>query len=409
LETASNFNFEFATMARTPEERREINRRNAQRSCGPRTPEGKSRARLNALKHGLRAEEFALPGEDQEDLKRLSDEWVDYYAPRSPGERAVLDRCVYATVQLKRCARYHAEAVAEQVRKAQEAWDHQQEDEVAELQELLKTDPATAVRRLKRSARGCRWLIHEWDNLRTTFLMDRLWGAGERDQAIRLLGARPDPENLYENVTAYFVRFHNVFSRREVSAEAADWITDPKRMPDTFRRSLPKDWEHDPKASQATLRQVVEDELTALLALEERLRTELEDPSRAGLVYRSLLLEGPKGALLARYERMHDAAYHRAYKTLLKGELQHEDELAPTPVVTPAHLEGTAAVLDITAAKTGAPNEAIATLTSGVAKVRKGAFPVPEGLVEPVVGPSEGVTTDLIALVTADPPPSPVS
>ena len=142
-------------MARTPEERRETNRRNAQMSTGPRTPEGKSRARLNALKHGLRAEDFALPGEDQEELKRLTDEWVAYYEPRSPGERAVLDRCVYATVQQRRCARFHAEAVAEQVRTAQEDWDHQQEDEVADLITRLKTEPAGAVRKLKRSTKGC--------------------------------------------------------------------------------------------------------------------------------------------------------------------------------------------------------------------------------------------------------------
>jgi len=40
------------------------NRRNAQRSTGPRSAEGKSRARLNALKHGATAQIHVLPGED---------------------------------------------------------------------------------------------------------------------------------------------------------------------------------------------------------------------------------------------------------------------------------------------------------------------------------------------------------
>ncbi len=42
----------------------EANRRNARRSTGPKTPEGKARSRLNALKHGLLAQDLILPDED---------------------------------------------------------------------------------------------------------------------------------------------------------------------------------------------------------------------------------------------------------------------------------------------------------------------------------------------------------
>jgi hypothetical protein len=398
---------ELDNMARTPEERREINRRNSLRSTGPRSAEGKARARLNALKHGLRAEEFALPGEDCDELKRLTDEWVDYYEPRSPGERAALDRCVYATVQLKRCARYHVEAVAEQVRQAQEDWDRQQEDEVAELVELLKTEPEKAVRNLKRSTLGCRWLIEEWTNLLRPLDEGQFWLPSELDKAIRLSGESPDPAQYRTSHMAYFLAYYAYFCRQHRSEETIAWLTDSKRMPDTFRRDLNGGGPPDDKASRGVLQMIVAEELAALRATEARLRSEVEGPRRASLVHRSWLLEGPRGALLARYERMHDTAYHRAYTTLMKGELQHEDELAPapaTPVVTPAHLEGTAAVLDITAAKSGAPNEAIATLTSGVAKVQKPAFPAPEGSVEAVGGSFSGVLTVAPGVAPADPP-----
>ena len=40
------------------------NRRNAQKSTGPRTPEGKARVRFNALKHGMLAKSIILPGKE---------------------------------------------------------------------------------------------------------------------------------------------------------------------------------------------------------------------------------------------------------------------------------------------------------------------------------------------------------
>src|SRR5512135_3918220 len=71
------------------------------------------------------------------------------YQPVSPGRRAWLDRCVYHTLQLRRCARAQAEAVADQVRSAEVGFDARQEEEVERLQRLLPDDPA-AARELRR-------------------------------------------------------------------------------------------------------------------------------------------------------------------------------------------------------------------------------------------------------------------
>jgi len=43
------------------EKRTAASRRNALKSTGPRTPEGKAKTALNALKHGLRATSLAVP------------------------------------------------------------------------------------------------------------------------------------------------------------------------------------------------------------------------------------------------------------------------------------------------------------------------------------------------------------
>jgi hypothetical protein len=49
----------------TSEKQEKANRQNALKSIGLKTSEGKAAARHNALKHGLRAEEVLIPGEDE--------------------------------------------------------------------------------------------------------------------------------------------------------------------------------------------------------------------------------------------------------------------------------------------------------------------------------------------------------
>src|SRR5437763_9134407 len=142
-------------MALTDEERAEINRRNARSSTGPRSPFGKAASSRNAYEHGMRAESFALPNEDVEELKALTDQWLDYYQPESPGRRALLDRAVYATVQLHRSARFQADALDRQVRAAEERWEQEQQEQLDALVATITTDPAAAVRGLRRTAAGC--------------------------------------------------------------------------------------------------------------------------------------------------------------------------------------------------------------------------------------------------------------
>jgi len=64
-------------------DRAEINRRNAQRSTGPRSAEGKDRCRFNALKHGLTARSTLLPGEDADEIEARQKELPDDLRPRN--------------------------------------------------------------------------------------------------------------------------------------------------------------------------------------------------------------------------------------------------------------------------------------------------------------------------------------
>src|SRR4051812_12888189 len=102
-------------MPATRDELAEISRNNGKRSRGPRTAEGKARARQNALKHGLRAEVLALPNEDPAAIAARSNEWNDYYRPRSPLGQQSLNACVRATLLNDRCDRFQDEALTRQI------------------------------------------------------------------------------------------------------------------------------------------------------------------------------------------------------------------------------------------------------------------------------------------------------
>src|SRR4051794_18382661 len=112
----------------TPNQRRTINRQNAQKSTGPKTPEGKDRARQNALKHGLRAVTVALPGEDPVALAADLDDWVDHYQPVGPAERVLVEEAARAALRLRRCAAYETALLSDQARTAPADWHAVQED-----------------------------------------------------------------------------------------------------------------------------------------------------------------------------------------------------------------------------------------------------------------------------------------
>jgi hypothetical protein len=72
----------------------EANRLNAQKSTGPRTPEGKAASSQNALKSGLDAESQFVWGESREDFAALQREYTNRFRPRTPEERFQVDTLI---------------------------------------------------------------------------------------------------------------------------------------------------------------------------------------------------------------------------------------------------------------------------------------------------------------------------
>jgi hypothetical protein len=78
------------------------NRRNAQKSTGPKTPEGKARSRQNGLQHGLTAQTCMLENEDPEALLELLQELQEKYDPQDTDEDFLLERMAKARFKYNR-------------------------------------------------------------------------------------------------------------------------------------------------------------------------------------------------------------------------------------------------------------------------------------------------------------------
>jgi len=68
------------------EKQLEANRRNAQKSTGPKTVEGKSNSSRNNLRHGLTGHISLLPAEDREAHDAFCNELIDSFNPQTPME-----------------------------------------------------------------------------------------------------------------------------------------------------------------------------------------------------------------------------------------------------------------------------------------------------------------------------------
>ncbi len=80
------------------------NRRNARRSTGPRTPEGKARSSQNALRHGFTSREFIVPGQEREHFETLRRELAVEIKPAGALAELLFNQLLHAAWNLHRIA-----------------------------------------------------------------------------------------------------------------------------------------------------------------------------------------------------------------------------------------------------------------------------------------------------------------
>jgi len=172
----------------------DANRRNAKKSTGPKTENGKAVSKLNALKHALLAQSVVVRGhkvkESPNEFKKLCQEFYTSLAPIGPLEGMLVDQIVQATWRLRRARTAESGEIALSVDTGW--WERENHNPLPMILNMPRTpfsDPL--VIQLERSMRGCHYLHHCLRGLREDVerdgelteaaLKDYKWGL--RDQS----------------------------------------------------------------------------------------------------------------------------------------------------------------------------------------------------------------------------------
>ena len=179
-------------MACSPAQR-ESNRRNALRSTGPRTPEGKSRSRRNGLKHGLTGQGIVLPSEDVAEIDQLFETLDAEMAPNGEMARRLVKRAAFLFVRLDRCTEHDSKATAYRMRHAPAEFDDARLAEAEKLLSWIMHEPSTNARRLRNSPEGIDLLIRKIEGLRDDLGHEEYvrWDWRHCEDLHHLMGKRP--------------------------------------------------------------------------------------------------------------------------------------------------------------------------------------------------------------------------
>ncbi len=267
---------------------------------------------------GFSIERLALTDEDAAEYRRLYSEWMTAYPCRGPIERGFLQQAVAAELEKRRLGRTRAALRAVWVRTAVLIHEQEEEDDMIRSLKMAGVSCADAMRNLKRSAVGCRWVIALWEKLEKMLAEDGTWYGSHRVDAIQLQGFSAGVDRLHLSEEAFTTWLDCLVAQPNPKQRDIDFILNPRRIPDAIRERDVKLWPGDPAASRARLQALVDRELPRLRALEKTLRVQYEDPGRASAEDVALADATRPEMPLIRAERMHEQPYHCSVNSLMK-------------------------------------------------------------------------------------------
>jgi hypothetical protein len=315
------------------------NRRNATKSCGPKTEGGKQIARLNALSHGLTAQIAMLPEEDVAEYEARREDFFEMYKPRNGVEVAQVERTAYLWWQLLRVGRAQSAQLCAYAHTAESETKAREAREFIELTHQLLMPgrearwggskipssntagegqgahglrdagfqhPTFIVIRMEFQRDGCRWLNGQWNELSVPLDEGRAWQAVECFKAARLLGMQPESVIEIGNL-AEFLRPCVALAGGQIELAKETWALlappDAEDGWELLRVQLELEgFEPDAESARQELRSIVRKQV-------ERLAPRLERHEEVAEILEMLgpdlhtFDSSPRGEKIRRYER----------------------------------------------------------------------------------------------------------
>jgi len=145
--------------------RREANRKNALKSTGPKSEDGKARVGRNALKHGLTSLKVAVEGEEGRIYEERLAAFRDQFQPKDAWQEWLVEQLAGLSLRLGRIERTEGRLRTVEAWRAGTLWGEDRRLEVEKVGANLEREPAKVVATLRQSPRGCDWQIERWASL----------------------------------------------------------------------------------------------------------------------------------------------------------------------------------------------------------------------------------------------------
>ena len=276
------------------------NQKNAQRSTGPTTAEGKARSRANAVKHGLTGAGIALPTEDAAAVESRFLELQIEMAPRTLEASLLVRQVALMSIRLDRAAIQESAAISLNIRHAEVEFDLVFAAEIDRLFNTIETNPADHRRRLLTTHAGVTRLIDALGSVRVQLETGayKRWGTVLKQKVDAYLGGS-------------WVDFP--VSRSDallVMMSGDSRFVDPDEIAAIPKKAARIEW------ARLGLIEMIDVELARLHTHRAGLDSQWLDENRRGAAARALFDPSPEANLARKYESAARRDFHRALRDL---------------------------------------------------------------------------------------------